>query len=266
MYQFRRDGLEFDVLDVGRADGPVVVLLHGFIQSNTAWDAVIPRLAAQGYRCLAPNQRGYSTAARPTRRRDYRQAELIKDVLALIDTSGAQRVHLVSFDWGAAVSWALAAHHPERLVSLSALAIPHSAAMLRAMVTSRQALMSWYVPVYNLPAIPERVLLGKDQKGATLMRISRSAGQPLDAASRDVSAMTQPGALSAALNWYRGLSLTDIRRGLRDVEVPTLYMWADGDSWSARRPPAVVGDTSKRSIDWRRCTDRIFCSTNNQTS
>ena len=72
MDQFRRDGLVFEVRDEGPADGPVVVLLHGFPQRNSSWDAVIERLTAQGYRCLAPNQRGYSPGARPRRRRDYR--------------------------------------------------------------------------------------------------------------------------------------------------------------------------------------------------
>ena len=80
MEQYRRNDLTFDVRDAGPADGPVVVLLHGFPQHNDSWDAVIDRLTAQGYRCLAPNQRGYSAGARPSRRRDYRMSELVGDV------------------------------------------------------------------------------------------------------------------------------------------------------------------------------------------
>jgi pimeloyl-ACP methyl ester carboxylesterase len=64
MEQFHRGELVFDVIDEGPADGPVVVvLLHGFPQFNSSWEAVISRLTAQGYRCLAPNQRGYSRGA-----------------------------------------------------------------------------------------------------------------------------------------------------------------------------------------------------------
>jgi pimeloyl-ACP methyl ester carboxylesterase len=104
--QYTRDGLTFDYIEQGPADGEVVVLLHGFPQLNTSWEAVIDRLTAEGYRCLAPNQRGYSPGARPKRRRDYRTAELVEDVRALIDVSGAERVHLVGHDWGALVAWA----------------------------------------------------------------------------------------------------------------------------------------------------------------
>ena len=78
MEQFRRGELVFDVIDAGPADGPVVVLLHGFPEQNTMWQSIIPRLTAQGYRCLAPRQRGYSPGARPKRRRDYRVGELAR--------------------------------------------------------------------------------------------------------------------------------------------------------------------------------------------
>ena len=61
MEQFRRGELVFDVIDAGPADGPVVVLLHGFPEQNTMWQPVIDRLTAQGYRCLAPR----SGAIRP---------------------------------------------------------------------------------------------------------------------------------------------------------------------------------------------------------
>src|ERR1700731_3052034 len=109
MEQYRRNDLIFDVRDAGPADGPVVVLLHGFPQRNDSWNAVIDRLTAQGYRCLAPNQRGYSPGERPSRRRPSRLSAIVADLGALIEASGAPRVHLVEHDWGAAVAWAAAA-------------------------------------------------------------------------------------------------------------------------------------------------------------
>jgi pimeloyl-ACP methyl ester carboxylesterase len=228
MEQFRRGEFVFDVRDAGPADGEVVVLLHGFPQHNDSWDAVIDRLTARGYRCLAPNQRGYSPGARPTRRRDYRMPELVADVLALIDASGAQRVHLVGHDWGAAVAWSVAAEHPDRLASLMAISVPHPAAFLKAIPTSRQGLASWYMYFFQLPWLPEALLLRNG--GAVGQLFLRKAGQDGPAARRDIAAMSEPGALTAGLNWYRALPLSDVRSTGAKIAVPTLYLWSDGDS------------------------------------
>jgi pimeloyl-ACP methyl ester carboxylesterase len=237
MDQFSRGELTFDVIDAGPADGPVVVLLHGFPQFNTSWNAVIDRLTAKGYRCLAPNQRGYSPGARPTRRRDYRTTELVEDVRALIDASGAQRVHLVGHDWGALAAWATAAELPGRLASLSILSVPHPAAFLKALVTSRQFLASWYMYFFQLPWLPERLLLGRDRTGARISWMLRRFGkQAAERADRDARAMAEPGVLTAALNWYRAIPLTDPRQTREKISVPTLFMWSDEDTALTEKP------------------------------
>lgn len=240
MESYRRGNLVFDVIDEGPPDGPVVVLLHGFPQFNTSWSTVIGRLTAQGYRCLAPNQRGYSRGARPTRRRDYRVPNLVEDVLALIDASGASKVHLVGHDWGALVAWAVAAEYPDRLATVSPVSVPHPAAFLRALVSSRQALASWYMYVFQLPQVPERFLLGRHGTAAQLAKALRSAGQSAEAADRDARAMTEPGALTAALNWYRAMPLSDLRDTRSKINVPTLYVWSDQDT-------ALVGKAAQNT-------------------
>lgn len=236
MEQFHRDGLVFDVIDEGPADGPVVVLLHGFPQHNTSWEAVMARLTARGYRCLAPNQRGYSPGARPLRRDAYRMSELGRDLLALIDATGADRVHLVGHDWGAAVGWDVAAREPDRLASFSAISVPHPAAFLRAMPTSRQGLASWYMYVAQIPRLPERLLLGRDGAGARFTDALLRSGQSAAHAERDAGAMLEPGALTAALNWYRAIPLSNGRKLGRTVRVPTLYIWSDGDTAVTAKP------------------------------
>lgn len=228
MDQYRRDGLVFEVRDEGPADGPVVVLLHGFPQRNTSWDAIIERLTAQGYRCLAPNQRGYSPGARPRRRRDYRIPELIADVGALIDASGAERVHLVGHDWGAAVAWGVAAEMPERLATVVPVSVPHPAAFLKSIPTSRQGLASWYMYFFQLPYVPERLLLG--QGGRLAKRWLQRIGQTSERAERDVAGMLEPGALTAGINWYRGMPFMDPRATGGKITVPTMFVWSDRDS------------------------------------
>ncbi|MGV0742847.1 alpha/beta fold hydrolase [Mycolicibacterium sp. XJ870] len=233
MDQYRRGDLVFDVIDVGPADGPVVVLLHGFPQQNTSWEAVIARLTAEGFRCLAPNQRGYSPGARPTRRRDYLMSELVRDTVALIEASGAERVHLVGHDWGAGVAWSVAAAAPAQLATVSALSVPHPIAFLRALRSSRQGLASWYMYVTQLPRIPERLLLGRDRTGKLMTKSLLRSGLSREAAERDTRAMLEPGVLTAAMSWYRAMplsmSLSRSRAAGRKITVPTLYVWSDGD-------------------------------------
>lgn len=236
MDRYRRGDLVFDVIDEGPTGGPVVILLHGFPQQNHSFDAVIARLTADGFRCLAPNQRGYSPGARPRRRRDYRLTEIADDALALIDASGAQRVHLVGHDWGAAVVWAVAAQHPDRLASVAPLSVPHPRAFLRAIPTSRQGLASWYMLVNQLPWLPERLGLGRDGNGAPMVRTLMRTGQTVENAQRDARAMIQPGALTAALNWYRAMPLSDLRATKAMITVPTLYMWSDRDVAITEKP------------------------------
>ncbi|MET0996000.1 MAG: alpha/beta fold hydrolase [Mycobacterium sp.] len=242
MEQFRRGDLVFDVIDAGPADGPVAVLLHGFPEQNTMWQPVIDRLTAQGYRCLAPLQRGYSPGARPTRRRDYRDTELGQDITTLIDASGAQRVHLVGHDWGAAVAWYFAQQWPDRLLSLTALSVPHPAAFLKALRTSRQALASWYMLFYQLPRIPEwYVQHGRGKFSVPGFLESRSAHAP-QLAQAEATAMAEPGALTAALNWYRAMFLTNPRETGRKVTVPTMYVWSDGDIMLLEKGARLCGD------------------------
>ncbi|MDT5021677.1 MAG: hypothetical protein QOI33_2201 [Mycobacterium sp.] len=227
MDHYRHNGLTFDVRDAGPADGPVVVLLHGFPQHNDSWDAVIARLTAQGYRCLAPNQRGYSPGARPPRRRDYRIPELVGDLGALIDASGAQQVHLVGHDWGAAVAWAAAAEMPERLKTVSPVSVPHPAAFLKSFLNSRQGLASYYMYLFQLPRIPEWTMLRRN--GSFLSKSLRQSGQAPAVAERDAQAMLEPGALTAAINWYRALPLSSPGSINQKISVPTLYVWSDRD-------------------------------------
>ncbi|MHA6796294.1 alpha/beta fold hydrolase [Pseudonocardia bannensis] len=226
-----RDGLVFDVREAGPPDGDPVLLLHGFPQRADSWDAVVPALTERGYRTLAMDQRGYSPGARPRGRRAYRMAELVADTAAVIDSLGGGRVHLVGHDWGAAVAWQVAIEHPERIRSLTALSVPPPEAFLRAMVTSRQALASWYMAFFQLPWVPERLLGPRPGQARSdrFVRVLRAGGQGAAAAERDATAMAAPGALTGGLNWYRAIPLSLAGRDTRPVTRPTLFVWSDGD-------------------------------------
>ena len=231
MDSFRRNGLTFDVRDAGPPDGEPVLLLHGFPQDSTAWARVEPALHRNGLRTLAPDQRGYSPMARPRGRANYRLRELADDTIALLDAAELDGAHVVGHDWGGIVGWALAAWHPDRVRSLTAISVPHPAAMAKAMLISDQALRSYYMAVFQLPVLPERALLAGG--GTALRRALSRGGLPQDAVDRYVRRMREPGALSAALAWYRALPWNG-RDPVGTVRVPTLHVWSTGDAFLGR--------------------------------
>ena len=241
MHEYHHDDLTFDVIDRGPADGPPVVLLHGFPQFNSSWEPVMDRLVAQGYRCLAPNQRGYSPRARPPRRRDYRFRYLAGDVLALIDAIGGGPVHLVGHDLGAAAAWQVAAMAPECLASLTALSVPHPAGFKKAIRSSRQGLASWYIYAFQFPRLPEMWLSRGGGRGQA-RALRRLGGQPRELAERDGRMMMQAGAITGALNWYRAMALTPPRETPGLISVPTQMVWSDGDTAVKEKGVRYCGD------------------------
>jgi pimeloyl-ACP methyl ester carboxylesterase len=240
MDHFTRDGLTFDVVDAGPADGEVIVLLHGFPETSASWERVIPGLVGAGYRVLAPDQRGYSPGARPRGRRAYVVAELAADVMALADQAGAERFHLVGHDWGGAVAWAVATDHADRLRTLAVLSTPHPQAMVRSFTRSTQGLRSWYMGFFQLPGVPERMMLARD--GRAFRRSLTRGGLPSDLVERYYEKLRQPGAMTAALNWYRAIPFqTRSARRPDKVTVPTLYVWSTGDFALGRAAADLTG-------------------------
>lgn len=237
-----RGDLVFDVHQHGPTDGDPVLLLHGFPQRGTAWDAVAGRLATKGYRVLAPDQRGYSPGARPSGRRAYTLDEIAGDALAVVDelVGPGERVHVGGHDWGASVAWRLAARHPERLRSLSAVSVPPAAAFGRALLTTRQFLASWYLFAFQLPWWPERMLAAGERGFSTRLAASlRRSGQSVTAARRDATGLADPAALTAALQWYRAMFVERSAAEPR-VRVPTLFVWSDGDTALTRHATDLV--------------------------
>src|SRR4051794_16678960 len=177
--------------------------------------------------------------ARPHGRSHYRLRETVEDVLALLDAAGLQSAHVVGHDWGGAVAWGLGAWHPDRVRTLTAISVPHPGAMARAMVRSDQALRSYYMGLFQLPVLPERLILSGD--GAALRRMLKRGGLPDTVAEHYVARMREPGALSAALGWYRALPW-DGRDRVGTVRVPTLFVWSTGDAFLGRTAAEATGD------------------------
>jgi pimeloyl-ACP methyl ester carboxylesterase len=244
------NGLTFTAVACGPGDGRPVLFLHGFPQTSYSWHHQLDAVGAAGYRGLAFDQRGYSPKARPESVDDYRIGQLVGDVLAVADVWDLDRFDLVGHDWGAMVAWVVAARHPDRVRTLTAVSVPHPrafAAAFGARVTgdaagdaagdADQRQRSSYIEVFRAEGgVAERALLGEDGTGAGLRAMFDASGLSSDTEEvrRFVAAMLEPGALTAALNWYRATepnSLTDVGT----ITVPTLYVWSDHDIALGRR-------------------------------
>ncbi|MBF6224717.1 alpha/beta hydrolase [Nocardia abscessus] len=229
--EIRTEAGTFDVLAAGAPGGREVLLLHGFPEDAREWEFHLGLMAGGGCRAVAPDQRGYSPGVRPERAAEYRLEELVGDVVAIADALGWERFDLIGHDCGALVGWAVAAELPERVRTFSALSHPHPAALAQAMAEDEdQAQRSHYLTRLREPRIAERTLLADD--GAALRRIFEWK-VPEERVEDYLRRLAQPGALTAALNWYRAMPLAG---PIGPVEVPTLYVWGTED--------ATVGSTA----------------------
>jgi pimeloyl-ACP methyl ester carboxylesterase len=221
--------LTFDVRADGPEDGRPVLLLHGFPQTSLSWAAVTPLLTRAGLRTYAPDQLGYSPGARPGEVAAYSMQNLAQVTADLMTALDAPVADVVGHDWGANVAWTLGAWHPDRVRSLTAVSVPHPAAYTVAYrADPEQKERSGYIRLFWQEGKAEEVLLADDARRLRRMLTGGEGetGVPAESVDEYVSVLSAPGALTAALSWYRAMS-SDIRVDL--VGVPTTYVWSDGD-------------------------------------
>lgn len=211
--------------------GPLVVLLHGFPEFWYSWREVLPALS-EHCPVVAPDLRGYNLSDKP--RRGYDLPTLCADVAGLIQALGARDAVVVGHDWGGVIAWEFAMRYPALTRRLVILNAPHPAALLRELRTPRQLRRSLYAFFFQLPWLPEWVI-ARDQYAVVRhifqARGADGAGLAPEDVARYVTAIARPGALTAALSYYRQLG----RRGpfalrpARRIAAPTLVLWGERD-------------------------------------
>jgi pimeloyl-ACP methyl ester carboxylesterase len=219
--------------------GRLVILLHGFPEFWYSWRHQLTALG-ENFHVVAPDMRGYNLSDKPARVEDYKINLLVDDVLGLIRHFGEREAAIVSHDWGAGVAWAVAQRYPEYVWKLVAMQVPPMAAW-RDNMTLRQALSSWYMLFFQLPRLPEWLMSAKDY--AFVERIFKKTVARKGAfTDTDIAiykkALSEPGALTAAVNYYRAnvFSMFMKRRRRADEElsdgrirVPTLFIYGEKD-------------------------------------
>jgi pimeloyl-ACP methyl ester carboxylesterase len=234
-------GHRHGALAAGPADGPLVLLLHGWPEFADSWTDVLVGLGAAGYRAVAVDQRGYAPGARPVKLADYAINHLVDDALAFADSQGGGRFHLVAHDWGGMVAWVLASAHPDRLRTLSVLATPHPAALKQAAAADvNQYHRLEYVRLFRLDGHQAEAALLAD--GAARLRAAYGGRIPDELVERNIARLSEPGALTGTLNWYRGATDDDFDFPAGNITVPTLYLWGDQDGALGRAAAQATGD------------------------
>lgn len=238
------NGIRFAYLEEGA--GPLALLFHGYPETPRSWAVVQRRLAAAGYRVVAPYMRGYPPTSAASDG-DYSVGALGKDVSALIDALGAPTAVVVGHDWGASAVYAAAAADPSRIAKLVALAIPHP----RGFVGDPTILIDApHFLYYQLPTA-ERLLWSYDF--AHIDRIYRqwapSYTPPPEVLSDIKAVLRTPGATAGTLGYYWALFETDPEAARaaaeRPITMPALMIaGGDGDAIGARYEKARPAFTS----------------------
>jgi epoxide hydrolase 4 len=238
----------------GERGRPVLMFLHGFPEAAFIWDGLLEHFARPehgGYRCVAPNLRGYEQSSQPADVAAYRPKHLVQDIAALARSEGAPLACLVAHDWGGAVAWNFANQLPELTKKLAIINSPHPGTFLRALQHSeRQREASAYMNFLVRPDAEQ--LLRADGYRRLLGFFTHWGPAPwltdaVEAQYREV----WDRSLTGGLNYYRASPLRPPREGdaaaqaislpreMLTVDIPTLVLWGMQDT--ALLPELVEG-------------------------
>ena len=250
-------GIELSCRASGPADAPVLMFLHGFPEAAFVWDELLLHFG-RGYRCIAPNLRGYERSSAPADVEAYRAKHLVADISGLIDKLGGRVEALVAHDWGGAVAWSLSVQRPDAMRRLVIINSPHPATFLRDLQhDAEQQAASAYM---NFLCRPDAEALLAEDDFSRLWPFFENMGAS-DASHPGGGWLTEPvrqqyrevwrAGLRGGCNYYRASPLRPATTNdatvmaIRfapeavTVRVPTLVIWAEGDV--ALRPSLLDG-------------------------
>lgn len=222
----RANGLDFAYLEAG--EGPLVILLHGFPDSPYGFQNVLPRLAAAGFRAVAPFLRGYApTSLAPDG--DYRLPTLAKDLIALVEHFGrGEKAYVVGHDWGSPIAQYAVNLRPDRFEKIVLACVPHLRKFLLS-PTRAQIKRSHYIFKFQLPFWAEKRLPENDFAWMVDVLIRRwSPGWNFSEA--DIAPVkagfSDPARLKAALAYYRAIPGLMVRPNLLKIAISPIKVSA----------------------------------------
>jgi pimeloyl-ACP methyl ester carboxylesterase len=240
--EFRRlplpTGVTLNVALAGPEDAPPVILLHGFPESHRTWRGIAPLLQDR-FRLVMPDQRGFAGSDQPQAVDEYRTDKIVSDLFALADALGIERFALVGHDWGGAVAWAAALKSDPRIARLAIVNAPHPVIFQKSLIESaEQRAASQYITAFRTPEFEQAVeAMGFEAffEKSFSPHVDLALIPPVERAQY-IAEWSQPGALTAMLNWYRASHLL-VPPPLLTVPVPD---WVLGAFPAVRIPTLVV--------------------------
>lgn len=216
--------LTFRVID--RGSGPVVLMIHGWPDSSYLWRHQIPVLVSAGFRVIAPDLRGFGHSDRPEGVEAYRISALLSDVQGMLAALNVTRMSVVGHDWGATISWRLAAQFPQQVERLAVLSVGHPGTSAYDRLLQWQK--RWYMLWFQFPGVAEEALPRNNWS------LFREFLQGQGDEEHSIADLSRPGALTASLNLYRAnISPTIVGAEgpsrLPAVTCPTLGLWGSED-------------------------------------
>ncbi len=233
------DGVRLHVVQAGPADGPPLVLLHGYPEFWWGWRLILPDLTKAGFRVIVPDQRGFNASDKPEGVGAYRSEKRVQDILGLIKALGHDSVNLAGHDMGAAVAWTLAITHPEKVRKLIIFGVGHPLAYEDAKKSApQQETVSWYRTFFQLPVIPE--IVGRIGNWGLLVDNIRKTSRDGTFSDDEMNvyryAWDRDNAMHYMLNWYRAFSQYPYKiEGDTQVHLPTKIIWGYKDAYSESR-------------------------------
>ena len=252
--------LDVGYVDAGPADGPAVLLLHGWPYDIHSFAEVAPILAAHGHRVIVPHLRGYGTTRfqSDATLRNGEQAALAVDAIALMDALAIDGAIVAGFDWGARTADIMAALWPDRcrgLVSVSGYLIGSQAA--GSLPLPPEAELQWWYQYYFAT---ERGRAGYESNRREFARLIWRTASPqwdFDDATFDRSAPSfdNPDHVPIVIHNYRwrlGLAegeaeYSDLERRLAEapaIGVPTITLEGDANGAPHPEPSAYAAKFS----------------------
>lgn len=217
--------------------GLPVLLIHGFPDDHTLWAAQVEAIVAAGMQAVAVDQRGFGRSGKPDDPMAYRLHRAMADMLAVLDDLGHDRAAVVGHDWGAAVASSIAMFAPDRVDRLVLISAGHPGVFHT--LGRRQFELAWYMHFFQAPEIAEEWLSADSW---TNLKTWGRHPEP-DAV---IARLSEPGALTAALNWYRANSGPTMMlapdRPLPRFTQPTMGIWTTDD-------PHLVEEFVTRTAD-----------------